>query len=190
MFNEFVQRGKFGKCLNATFIVRMPKKAGAMDLKDFCPISLVGGFYKILVKVLTNRLKLLLKKIISPSQNAFVKGRMILDFVLIANECIDSRMRLNVSGLLCKLDIHKAYDYVNWDFLLCLLRRCGFRDKWCRWIAFFISSVKFSMMVNGSPPGFFDSSCGLIRVTLFVIVMEAPSKMVDELVGRGFINGV
>lgn len=99
--------------MNATFIVLIPKKSGAIKLKDFRPISLIGGVYKIVAKVLPIRLKLIIDKIILPSQNAFVKGRQILDPMLIASEYIDSRLRSNVPRMLCKLDIHKTYDHVN-----------------------------------------------------------------------------
>ncbi|RVW76326.1 Transposon TX1 uncharacterized 149 kDa protein [Vitis vinifera] len=90
-FKEFHERGRFVKSLNATFLVLVPKRGGAEDLKDFRPISLVGSLYKLLAKVLANRIKKVLGKVISESQNAFVEGRQILDAVLIANEAVDSK---------------------------------------------------------------------------------------------------
>jgi hypothetical protein len=155
VFRDFHARGKFERSLNATFIALIPKIPGAVDPKDFRPISLVSGIYKIIAKILANRLKMVLEKIISKSQNAFIRGRQILDPVLIANECLDSRIRSGEPGVLCKLDLEKAYDHVNWDFLLYMLRRCGFGGKWCSWIAHCISTVRFSVLVNGTPTGFF-----------------------------------
>jgi hypothetical protein len=89
------------------------------------------------------------------SQSAFLRGWQILDPVLIANECLNSRLRYSVLGVICKMDLEKVYDHVNWNFLLYMLRRCGFGEKWCSWIAHCISSVRFSILVNGTPTNFF-----------------------------------
>jgi hypothetical protein len=137
VFGAFHAGALFEKSLNASFISLIPKVPGAIDLKDFCMISLVGGIFKIIAKVLANRLKIVLD--ISKSQSAFIKGRQILDPILISNECLDSRLRSGEAGLICKMDLEKTYDHVNWDFLLYMLRRCGFGRTWCSRIEHCIS---------------------------------------------------
>lgn len=100
VFHDFHARSKIGKSLNVTFIVLITKKFGAIDVEDFWPISQVSGVYKIIAKVLANSLRRVVEKIISKPHNVFVKGRQILEFVFIANECQDSRIRSSVPSVL------------------------------------------------------------------------------------------
>ena len=129
VFHNFHTQAVFEKSLNSSFLALIPKKVDSVEVKDFRPISLFGGIYKIISKVLANWLSRVAHGLISDSQNTFVKGRQILDSVLIASKCIDSRLKSRVSGVLCKLDMEKAYDYVSWDFLMYMLQRCGFSKK-------------------------------------------------------------
>ena len=92
-FKEFHDHSCFVRSLNATFLVLIPKKGGVEDLRDFRPISLVGGLYKWLAKVVAKRLKLVVGKVVSKAQNAFEEGRQILDAALVANEVIDSILK-------------------------------------------------------------------------------------------------
>lgn len=96
--------------------------------------------------------------------------------------------------MICKLDVEKAYDHVNWDFLIYMLQRCGFLSKWRSWIRFCISTMRFLVLINGCPSGFFGSTRGLrqgdpLSPLPFVIVMEALSKIMDRAVQGRYLTG-
>lgn len=110
---EFQGRGKLSKNLCASFIALISKIEGAAQLKDFRPISLIGIVYKILAKVLACIPQRVRPFVISSLQGAFVKGRQILDGVLVANEFIHLRHRDKSSGLLCQLVLEKVCDRVD-----------------------------------------------------------------------------
>lgn len=114
--------------------------------------------------------------------------------MLVANEFLHLRHRDKSTGLLFKLDLEKAYDRVDWDFLSYLLWRMGFGVKWRRWIQECVLTVSFSIVVNGSPQGFFQAQRGLrqgdpLSPFRFVIIGEALSRMLSRAVEAKLISG-
>nr|GEY23435.1 RNA-directed DNA polymerase, eukaryota [Tanacetum cinerariifolium] len=124
------------KGCNSSFISLIPKIQNANLVKDFRPISLIGSLYKIIAKILANRLVGMLSGIVNEVQSAFVADRQILDGPLILNEVIQWCKSKKKQALIFKIDFEKAYDSVRWDFLDDVLRKFGFGDKWRKWIQY------------------------------------------------------
>ena len=117
---DFLNNGNMLLGVNYKNIVFSPKVKNSEKMSDFRPISLCNVNFKIISKVLENRLKQVLPQIISPTQSAFVLGCLITDNVLVAYETLHtmhSKKKGKKGTLALKLDISKAYDWVEWQFL-------------------------------------------------------------------------
>ncbi|KAJ9538060.1 hypothetical protein OSB04_030793 [Centaurea solstitialis] len=170
---------------NASFITLIPKVENPVDLGDFRPISLIGVYYKLVTKILAERLKLVIGKVISNNQSAFIKGRQILDGILIANEIVDFAKHKKKEGLVFKVDFEKAYDSSP---------KNGVCAKWVSWIKACMRSSSVSVLVNGSPTKEFVMGRGLrqgdpLAPFLFLIVAENLNLMVGEAVEKGLYEG-
>nr|GEV09854.1 RNA-directed DNA polymerase, eukaryota [Tanacetum cinerariifolium] len=119
---------------NSSFIILIPKVSNANRVKDFRPISLIGSVYKIVAKILANRLVLVLGDLVSDTQSAFLKERQILDGPFILNKVIQWCKKKKKQSMIFKVDFEKAYDSVRWDFVNTILKKFRFGDKWCKWI--------------------------------------------------------
>jgi hypothetical protein len=191
---EFHRNGKLSKGLNSTFIALIPKVNSPQRLNDFRPISLVGSLYKILAKVLANRLRSVIGSVVSEAQSAFVKGKQILDGILIANEAVDEASRLKKELLLFKVDFEKAYDSVDLRYLDSVMANMNFPKLWRKWIFECVGTAKASVLVNGSPTDEFPLERGLrqgdpLSPFLFLIAAEGLNVLMNSVVRAQMFTG-
>ena len=126
MISAFLKKSKVGGNTNSTFLALIPKEFNPASFNRFWPISLCNDSYKILVKLLANRLKPLLGALISPIHGGFVKGRHLLDNVIQVQEALHSSFQRKEKGMLIKLDMKNSYDPVKPSFLYQVLSSFGF----------------------------------------------------------------
>jgi len=183
---DFFVTGRLLREINSTILVLIPKVPNATSVNDYRPIACCNTIYKCITKVLANRVAAVLQDTISPSQNAFVKGRRIRDNILLAQELF-AGFHLQPFAPKCavKVDFQKAYDTVDWDFLELVLRAFRFPDHLIRLIMVCVRTPMFSISLNGELHGFFPSSRGLrqgdpMSPYLFTLVMEVFSGILTS----------
>jgi hypothetical protein len=177
------------KEVNATILCLVPKRPNVSVMGDFRPIACCNVIYKCITKILSNIMLPLLDSMISRNQSAFIPGCNIAENVLLAQEMIRNYHRKD-GQLRCttKIDLMKAYDSVNWNFLIHCLSCSGFPLKFVNWIKECITSPRFSISLNGTLVGYFEEAKGLrqgdpLSPYLFVIAMEVISRIMGKYTG-------
>ena len=180
--------GFLPKGVNSTILALVPKKSDSLEMRDFRPIACCNVIYKVVSKIIANRLKRILPRIISANQSAFIKGRLLLENVLLASELVKDYHKDGVSPrCVMKIDISKAFDSVQWNFVLQSLEAMGFPMRFIHWIKLCITNPSFSVQVNGELAGYFQSRRGLrqgcsLSPYLFVLCMNILSLKIDQAV--------
>eukprot|EP00253_Pinus_taeda_P025214 PITA_25214 len=195
MIHGFFGKAKIGGGTNSTFLALIPKEANPETFDRFRPISLCNASYKILSKIMANRIKPLLDKLISKAQGGFVKGRHILDNIIQVQEAIHSRKQRKEKGMLIKLDMANTFDRVNHSFLLQVLRSFGFPPQFINLIKACISCPWIAPMVNGRPASFFQAHRGLrqgcpLSPFLYILMVDYLSRKLTAEMNTGDLPGI
>jgi hypothetical protein len=194
---SFFRGGFMLKEFNHTNIALIPKVDNPLLVHQFRPISLTNFNYKIISKILSTRLKPILQKFISPTQSAFLKGRSIHDNTILAHEVFHSMKQKRGNGglMALKLDMEKAFDSMEWDFILKILHLMGFHPTWIQWIKQCITTSSFSILLDGAPFGKFFPTRGLrqgdpLSPFLFILGSEILSRLIAREENLGLMHGI
>jgi hypothetical protein len=152
---------KLGGVTNSTFLVLISKEKGAISFDRFRPISLCNTSYKILTKIIANRIKKILPIIIPENQGGFIKGIHIVDNIILVQEALHSSIMRKDKGMIIKLDLANDFDRVRHNFLFKVMENFGFAPAFVNWIKACIGSPWIAPLVNGRATKFFQASIGL-----------------------------
>ncbi|KAA3472879.1 reverse transcriptase [Gossypium australe] len=198
MCHEILNNTNNVNSLNETLLIMIPKVENPCDMTNFRPISLYRFVYKMVSKVLVNRMKEVLPRCISLNQSTFVSGRMIHDNVLIAHELMHQLLNSKngpSKGCVVKLDMSKAYDRVEWGFLENVLLKFGFSYEWVNKIMSCVRTVRYRVKYNMHLTDIIIPERGLrqgdpLSPYLFLFCMDVLSRMLTDAQENLRIKGI
>ena len=189
---EFFLTGHLLKGFNATAICLIPKVVGADQLTQFRPVACCTTIYKVITRLISTRLKMFIGQAVQANQVGFIKGRLLCENVLLASELVDNfHVEGDTTRGCLQVDLTKAYDNVNWDFLMNILKAFNLPPVFIHWIWVCISTPSYSIGFNGELIGYFNGKKGIrqgdpMSSHLFVLVMDILAKSLDF----GAVNGL
>ncbi|XXG74779.1 hypothetical protein AAC387_Pa07g3408 [Persea americana] len=195
---SFFESGQMLKKMNHTHVVLIPKIPHLECIEQFRPIGLCNFSYKVIARAITNRMETILRTIIDDSQSAFVSNRLITDNILIAHEImhfLKRKKKGKYAYMAMKLDMYKAYDRIEWPFVRKMLLALGFPDKWTNLIIECISTVTYSIKINGQVEGYIKPSRGLrqgdtLSMNLFILCAEGLSSIIHAARNARILEGI
>ena len=181
--------------LNFGILSLIPKVQGAESIKKYRPIGLINVLFKFISKAYASRLAPVAHRIISPTQTAFIKGRMITDGALALHEIIHELKTTGTEAILLKLDFEKSYDRVNWLFLKEVLLQKGFDIGVIHRLLQLVSGGQTAISINGEVGPFFRNIRGVCQgdpssPLLFDFVVDALDAILSKASVAGHIQGV
>ena len=195
---DFLNSCHIPKEFNFTYVTLIPKMKNPKKISEFRPISLCNVIYKLISKVLANCLKPLLPSIVSENQSAFQASKVITDNILMAFETLHymkNHQTGNTSFMALKLDMSKAYNRVEWSFVECLLKKMGFHSKWVDLMMECITTISYSILINGEPSHTIHPSRGLrqrdpLSPYIFLLCTEGLHGLLTRAAASGDIRGI
>jgi hypothetical protein len=188
---QFFNTGWLLPNFNANNVILIPKSSNADSIDQFRPIAMANFKFKVISKIIADRLAQVLPSFISKEQRGFIKGRNIRDCICLASEAANLLHNKAFGGnLALKIDITKAFDTLDWSFLIKVLRSFGFCEKFCNWIEVVLKSATLSISINGMMHGYFHCTRGVrqgdpLSPLLFCIAEEVLSRNISKLVSDG-----
>lgn len=184
LFNCIYEKSMMSRSMRHGQITLVYKKKGDRKrLKNWRPINLLNVDYKILARIMSNRLKQVLPKIVSQEQTSCIIGRDISDTIVCVNDIIDIAEREQIEGYLIKIDQEKAFDRVSHKYLMKVLQCMGFGPAFRKWIQIFYTSIYSAVKCNGYLTEYFEVKNSVrqgcpISAMLFVLTAEPLNKAI------------